>query len=169
MAEYLIVDGYNIIHAWKSLKSTVSQDLEHARIKLIDMMADYKAFRGVYVIIVFDAHMVKGSTGSKEQISGVEVIYTAEGETADSLIEKIAGEFKDSDRVTVATSDWDQQRIVFGRGAVRLSAKELEADVKASRQEVRSRIEDTYDSDHKLTGQLNDYVKEILEKMRREK
>ncbi len=169
MAEYLIVDGYNIIHAWHSLKTTMGHDLEHARIKLIDIMANYQAFKGVKVIIVFDAHMVKGNTGSKDKISGVEVIYTAEGETADSIIEKIAGEFKESDRVTVATSDWEQQRIVFGRGAARLSAKELEAEVKVSQQEVQNRIENTYQNDRKLTGQLNDYVKEILEKMRREK
>lgn len=163
------MDGYNIIHAWDNLKTAMSHDLEHARIKLIDIMADYQAYKGINVIIVFDAHMVKGSTRSKERISGVDVIYTAEGETADMIIEKIAGQFNEFDTVMVATSDWAQQRIVFGRGAARLSAKELEREVNTCRREVKNRIENTYDSDRKLRGHLNDYVKEIFEKMRREK
>lgn len=169
MAEYLIIDGYNIINAWQTFKNTINHDLEHARNKLIDIMADYQAVKGVNVIIVFDAHLVKGGMGSKEQIHGVNVIYTAEGETADAVIEKITGEFNEKDRVVVATSDWAQQRIVFGRGGIRLSARELERDVTSCQTEVRDQIENKPLNDLKLKGQLNEHVREIFEKMRRQR
>lgn len=169
MAEYLIVDGYNIINAWQTFKDSINHDLEHARIKLIDMMADYSAVKGVNVIIVFDAHLVKGGMGSKEQIYGVNVIYTAESETADAVIERITGQFNENDRVIVATSDWAQQRIVFGRGGVRLSARELEREVISSQTEVRDQIENKPVNDLKLKVQLNDHVREIFEKMRRQR
>lgn len=169
MAEYLIVDGYNIINAWQAFKITINNDLEHARIKLIDIMADYQAVKGINVIIVFDAHLVKGGMGSKEQVCGVNVIYTGEGETADAVIEKITGEFNENDRVIVATSDWAQQRIVFGRGGVRLSARELEREVISCQTEVRGQIENKPVNDLKLKGHLNDHIREIFEKMRRQR
>lgn len=171
MAEYLIVDGYNIMHAWESLKNTISRDLEHARILLVDTLANYRAVKGVNVIVVFDAHLVKGGTGSRDCVSGVSIIYTSEGETADSVIERISGEFGESDRITVATSDWNQQRLVFGRGAVRMSARELENEVKSIKAEITERIENNYDSDSdfKLRGHLKDNIREMLERMRRQK
>ena len=40
-------------------------------------------------LLVFDAHMVKGSLEKKEEISkNIVVVFTKDGETADSYIEK---------------------------------------------------------------------------------
>jgi len=83
MTEYLVVDGYNILHDWKSLKKILSADLEHARSRLIDILSDYQAIRGIQTIVVFDAHHVKGGSGSREIINGIEVVYTAEGERSE--------------------------------------------------------------------------------------
>ena len=168
MADFLVVDGYNILHGWPELKEMVERDLEHARIKLLDIMGDYQAVSGVKVIVVFDAHLVKRGIGSKDVVSGVDVIYTPEGETADMVIERFAGQLGENDRLTVATSDWAQQRIVFGKGAVRLSARELAQEVKSYRKlsEAYSEIPGTR---RELRGYLNDNIRETLERLRRQK
>ena len=58
----MIVDGYNIIGAWPELIALRDEeDLEAARDRLIDKMAEFKAFTGYRVIVVFDAHYVPGT------------------------------------------------------------------------------------------------------------
>ncbi|PKM79671.1 MAG: hypothetical protein CVU89_17125 [Firmicutes bacterium HGW-Firmicutes-14] len=168
MTDYLIVDGYNILHAWNSLKGLLKEDFEHARLRLIDILGDYRAAKGIKVLVVFDAHMVKGGAGSKETVNGVEVIYTAEGETADMAIEKLAGKVETGGVVTVATSDWAQQRIVFGRGAVRLSARELEQEVMSCRKEMQDHFGNQV-IPQGLGRYISDEIREILEKIRRQK
>ncbi|MBU7007482.1 NYN domain-containing protein [Phosphitispora fastidiosa] len=168
MTEYLLVDGYNILHSWSVLKEMTMKDLDHARARLLHIMSDYQAVSGVKVVVVFDAHLVKKGTGSRAVVNGVEVIYTAEGETADMVIEKFAGQVGEGDRMTVATSDWAQQRIVFGKGAVRLSARELEEEVKAHRKQNQPYLE-MPDARRDLGGRLDDKAREFLERIRRQK
>lgn len=121
----LVVDGYNIIGAWDELKKLKEVDIGHARDRLIELMADYQAFSGIRVVIVFDAHYVRGPA-STETVFQVETIYTKENETADECIEKLVTKYKTvKNDVYVATSDFMEQRIIFGRGALRKSAREL--------------------------------------------
>lgn len=60
--DILIVDGYNIIGAWPELRELRDVDLALARDRLVERMAEYQAFTGCKVIIVFDAHLVQGTT-----------------------------------------------------------------------------------------------------------
>ena len=86
----MLVDGYNIIHAWDELKIVAQDVLEDARKNLIEILSDYAGFSGQEVIIVFDAHMVKDNVGIIKQYDNVKVVYTKEQETADHFIEKTA-------------------------------------------------------------------------------
>lgn len=43
MTETLIVDGYNIIYAWPELEKLIESGMDHARSKLISILADYAA------------------------------------------------------------------------------------------------------------------------------
>lgn len=169
MTDCLIVDGYNILHAWPELAKLLAEDMAHARLRLTEILSNYGALRGIKVVIVFDAHMVKGGVGSSEETGGVEIIYTPEGVTADMVIEKLAARLINDRKVTVATSDWTQQRIVFGKGAVRLSARELAAEVLAARDE-NSAIEEIHPlAKSGIREQLPEETKDILEKIRRSK
>ncbi|MCR4432327.1 MAG: NYN domain-containing protein [Tepidanaerobacteraceae bacterium] len=129
--EYLLVDGYNIINAWPELEEAKSISLEAAREKLLDIMADYAGHTGIRVIVVFDAHQVEKSRGMQYDKNGVRVVFTKEGETADHYIEKLADLFARQEKVRVATSDWIEQQIILGRGATRISARELLQEVNA--------------------------------------
>ena len=62
--EYLLVDGYNIIFAWDSLKKIAADNLDAARAQLIHILANYRGWRQCRLIVVFDAYRVKGNPGS---------------------------------------------------------------------------------------------------------
>jgi predicted RNA-binding protein with PIN domain len=54
MKETLIVDGYNIIYAWPELEKIIeSSSIDHARSRLISILADYAALTGQRIILVF--------------------------------------------------------------------------------------------------------------------
>ena len=132
--EYLFVDGYNIIFAWKALKKLADSSLEDARKKLLEMLSDFQGFSGFEIVVVFDAHNVKDNTGSIEHYDNLTAVYTKEDETADNYIERCTYLLARDYKVRVATSDNLEQVMVMGRGAIRISAMELYEEVVASKQ-----------------------------------
>lgn len=169
MEEFLIVDGYNILHAWPSLRKYLNESLEHARVKLIEKLSNYQALKGLKVIVVFDAHHVKGGSGGWVIEAGVEVIYSPQGTTADAVIEKLAGQLVEKGSVLVATSDWLQQRMVFGKGAIRLSARELEEEVDITCQNAMPYYAKEVISDGHIGHRIAPEVQKTMEKWRRKK
>lgn len=163
--EFLLVDGYNIINAWPELSEEVKRvDLSSARDKLIDIMADYSASTGILVIIVFDAHQVDKNIRTNYIINGIEVVYTKEGETADHYIEKIADAIGREEKVRVATSDWIEQQIVMGRGAGRISARELHNEVYSLIAKRRVMEKNKAETRETLADIIDPKLKELLEK-----
>ena len=135
--EYLLVDGYNIIYAWDDLKQLAAQDLDGARMRLMDILSNYQGWRKCRVILVFDAYRVKGNPGSVERYHNIHVVYTKEAETADMYIEKTTYEIAREHRVRVATSDALEQMIILGHGAQRISARELRFEIDQAVAEMR--------------------------------
>lgn len=135
--EYLLVDGYNIIFAWDELKKIADEDLDAARAELVKIMCNYQGYCGYEVIVVFDAYRVKGRHRDVERYYNINIVYTKESETADTYIERVSRELSRKHRVRVATSDGPEQMIIFGNGAMRISAAELEARVKAADKAIR--------------------------------
>ncbi len=140
--EYLLVDGYNIIFAWDELKEVAALDLDRARLRLIDILRSYQAFRGNPVIVVFDAYKVKNNPGSIEHLGGLDVVYTKEAQTADMYIERATHELGRKHRVRVATSDGLEQVIILGNGALRVSASGFYQEVEQVNRAIRSCLTD---------------------------
>lgn len=134
--EYLLIDGYNIIFAWDELKKLSELSLDIAREELIKRISNYQGYKQCETIIVFDAYKVKGNHGELEKISNISVVYTKEAETADTYIEKVSHELAKNNRVRVATSDGQEQLIILGNGAIRLSASALHAEVTNAEKEI---------------------------------
>lgn len=124
--QLLIVDGYNMIGAWPELAQLKKQDqLEAARDLLLNRLSNYAKYEGLEIIVVFDAQLVPGIQQTYKKYL-LTVVFTKEDETADSYIERIAGEKNTHlTQVTVATSDLAEQWMVFSKGALRISANEL--------------------------------------------
>ncbi len=138
---YLLVDGYNIIHAWKELDELAAVNLDGARGRLLDILCNYQAMTGYYLITVFDAYRVKGHDTEISDYHNIHVVYTKEAETADRYIEKFAHEHGRNDYVRVATSDGQEQIIIIGQGCTLVSAREFEQEVKNVEEEIRKQIE----------------------------
>ena len=119
---YLLVDGYNVIHAWPELAELAEVNFEAAREKLIDVLHDYQGYTNERVIVVFDAWKVIGGRGSREERENLVVVFTKEDETADRYIERRAMELTKSHPVKVVTSDMVEQRLTSGSGALVYSA-----------------------------------------------
>ncbi|HEY9881117.1 MAG TPA: NYN domain-containing protein [Leptolyngbyaceae cyanobacterium] len=141
----LLVDGYNIIGAWPSLKKARDYDgLEIARSELIEALSNYSAFQGFETHLVFDAYS-QATPGMQEVIThNLAVYYTDFGQTADSYIERLCAQHHGrsrllNQRLIVATSDRAQQLTVMGYGAEWMSAHQLESEVQASFQRIKQR------------------------------
>lgn len=140
----LIVDGYNMIGAWPELVTLKNQDrLEEAREDLLNRLSNYAKYQGLEVIVVFDAQFVPGITQSYSKYQ-LTVVFTKEDETADSYIERTAGELNTVlTQVTVATSDLAEQWTIFSQGALRTSARELYREVEKTEATISGDAADT--------------------------
>ncbi len=165
----LIVDGYNIINAWDSLKELAKTDLNHSRDKLIDIIIEFASFTGRKAIIVFDAYNVKNSIETKEKRKNVVVVYTKEHQTADSYIESYVDKLSKYDDVKVATNDYAEQQIVLGKGATRISSRELSIEIENIKQKIKESNNNGQKriQRHSLEDRLNSEVLSKLEKIRR--
>lgn len=165
--DVLLVDGYNIIGDWDELKSLRDKDLDQARQLLIEKMAEYQAYRGYRVIIVFDAYEVKGLEAKENQFN-IEVIYTKEKETADQCIERLVKEFKNvKTKVYVATSDYTEQRTIFQQGAYRKSARELAIEVDQIKKEISNDLRTFEKQKQGRSLVIKQEILDQFEKMRR--
>lgn len=142
--ERLLVDGYNMIGSWPTLVKLKDQnDMEQARDVLLAHLSNYSAYNDIETWVVFDAMFVPGLSKTYDQYR-LHVVFTGEGETADSYIEAMVEEkVSPLHIVTVATSDLAEQWLVFQKGALRKSAQELWRDIQKTEQNIR-RGDDNY-------------------------
>lgn len=138
--QYLLVDGYNIIYAWNELKSLAEDNMEGAKMRLLDLLCNYQAVKRCSIIVVFDAYRVKGHVTEAIDYHNIHVVYTKEAETADQYIERFAHENARKYDVSVATSDGMEQIIIRGQGCRLVSAMDLREDL----ERVRSMLRETY-------------------------
>ncbi len=140
--EYLLVDGYNVIFSWDSLRALSESSIDGARNALINVLCNYQGYKRCEVILVFDAYKVKGNTREVEKIENINVVYTKEAETADMYIEKVSHSLaKKRHKVRVVTSDALEQLIILGNGALRVSSRAFYDEVKQAEDEIKSIIE----------------------------
>lgn len=153
--EYLLVDGYNIIHAWPELKDLADGNMDGARMKLIETLSNYQGFRKCQIIVVFDAYRVQRHAEEAIDFNNIHIIYTREAQTADQYIERFSHENKKKYSITVATSDGLEQLIVRGAGCSLLSAAELKTEI----EQADSRIRQEY---QQIDGEKRNYLRDTL-------
>ncbi len=132
----VIIDGYNLIHAWESLAEIAEHSLEKARESLMDILSSYVAYTGVNVTLVFDAYLVKDGVGSDFVHNGYRVVYTKEDQTADAYIEKMMHDLGPDYTVKVVTGDRLLQFSAVHSGISRRTAKEFEEEITAVGNEI---------------------------------
>ena len=138
--EYVLVDGYNVIHAWDNLRELVSENMDLARNLLINTLCNYQGYKKCELILVFDAYKIKRHDREEEKVNNITIVYTKEAETADMYIERASYKLAKNNRVRVVTSDGMEQLIIIGNGAIRVSAKEFREEIEAAEEEIRAII-----------------------------
>lgn len=142
--EYLLVDGYNVIFAWDSLKELSKDNVEGARNALINILCNYQGYKKCEVILVFDAYKVKGSSREVEKVNNINIVYTKEAETADMYIEKVSHKLAKNNKVRVVTSDALEQLIILGNGALRVSSREFLYEIQQAEEDIRNIISEMH-------------------------
>lgn len=139
--KYLLVDGYNIIFAWKELSELAKTDIAAARDKLMDILCNYQGYKNCEVMLVFDAYRVQNHKTEVVDYHNIHVVYTKEAETADGYIEKFAHANSKKYQITVATSDGMEQIIIRGAGCRLFSAADLQNEVRRVQEELEQWME----------------------------
>lgn len=142
----MLVDGYNVIHAW----GLDTRNLGDAREKLLHILDDYAGFSGEDITVVFDGYNTKEPV-SEEKRGLVTVIYTAYGISADIHIQRLVKEGKD---LKVVTADYLEQLSVFASGAIRITPYELKQMIRAAREKYISLLDRSSLSDSELKKRL---------------
>lgn len=170
-AKLLLVDGYNVLGAWPELSKGCS--LADARDQLIHRLHDYAGYSGQRIVLVFDAWQADRMQRSVEERGPLRIVFTQKGETADHYIERLCDENARAVELgrlelRVATSDNTEQTVVFGRGAIRLSSRELIYEMRATRQNGEKYIRPVVKSGRStVLEHLPEEVRQQLEKLRR--
>ena len=132
----LIVDGYNVIFAWDSLKKIANTNLEEARSRLADILENYTAYTKTEVILVFDAYRVKDGKGSDSERDGLRVVFTKQDQTADTFIEILMNKMGPNYNIRVVTADRLLQNSAVLSGILRMTPKEFETEITAVGNEI---------------------------------
>jgi uncharacterized protein len=114
-ARYLIVDGHSIIFAWPELRKLQARRSSLARDALLRQLRDYQDWTGMRVVAVFDGKGKKVDATSDP--AEVQVFYSRSGQSADSIIERLASKYAKRYELTVATSDSLEAETVLACGA----------------------------------------------------
>ncbi len=137
----LIIDGYNFIFAEPGLKRLAAEGLDSARSALMDRLSNYAGFTGQEMVLVFDGYRSSGNPGSKEAHANIHVVYTAEGESADAYIEKLAAEIGKNEKVSVVTADTMIRVSAMRSGVLRISPKEFAMELEEREEQMRKLME----------------------------
>jgi predicted RNA-binding protein with PIN domain len=114
-ARYLIVDGHSVIFAWPDLRKLHERRPYLAREALLKRLRSYQDWTGVRVVAVFDG---RGDRVTEVSDPGeVQIFYSKSGQTADTIVERLAAKYAGAFELSVATSDSLERQTVHASGA----------------------------------------------------
>ncbi len=128
---WIIVDGYNVIRQWPELARLDRADLQSGREALLAELREYRRAKGHRITVVFDGREQGGFAGAAEQVAGVGVRYSRRGESADSVIARLAAE--GGEGAVIVSSDREVQGAARRQRASAVTAEEFIRRLTASR------------------------------------
>lgn len=146
--QYVIVDGYNLIFGWDKLKVLAADSMDLARTRLADMLSSYAGYTKAETVLVFDAYRTPNSVGAKSEYHNIHLAYTADGETADMYIERMANDIGKNYDVRVVTNDGLIRLSALRSGVLRCSVKEFAAELEWTLAQIDSILQATNQNAH---------------------
>lgn len=137
MGRDILVDGYNVIKRAPSFQAARAQSLAAARAQLIALLVNRYRHTPHQVIVVFDGD------DALEQVSHdrrIRIIYSRHGETADSVIARLAASARAAGRdVEIYSDDIEVQQSVVLQGGAAQKISQLERQFHAAPRDVERR------------------------------
>ena len=140
MKDLYIIDGYNFIFKNRKPQEFSSGQISYLREKFLRQLAEFQNFNSCSVIAVFDAKRSLNFERSRMIQDNIEIIYSKNDESADSIVESIVHSNKSYDRIFVVTSDYLQQKVVFKKNIYRKSIREFACELKESSEKISGKL-----------------------------
>lgn len=138
MGRDILVDGYNVLKRSASFQALEAKNLAAARDALITQLSSRYCHTPHQVVVVFDGD------GAYEQVSHerrIRIIYSRRGETADSVIARLAGEARTAGReFELYSDDVVVQQSVTRQGGGAHTTSQLTHELNAAPRDVARRF-----------------------------
>lgn len=123
---HLLVDGHNVVHAWQDLKALVKRGgMEAACRLLVERLRVIHDLEGLRLTIVFDGRGEHIEVERPGDILTFSVLYTADGLSADCIIEQLLQRRRRGSTYWVASGDNMIAEAARAGGALAISPDEL--------------------------------------------
>lgn len=140
LPRYVLVDGHSVIFAWDELREIHGGSGLAAREELCRRLTTYQDVTGERVVLVFDGQGDRPQSPGGDDEDAIQVFYSSAGTSADQLIERLAGKYSDSRRITVASNDRAVLDTSSSFGADAISATAFRDLVERAEAELQRRI-----------------------------
>jgi predicted RNA-binding protein with PIN domain len=137
---WILVDGYSVLHAWPKLRKLAGRSLEQQRLALLRVLRQYADQRGVRLTVVFDGYRAKHKPEPVEATQVAEAIFSETGKTADDVIERLVAQADHRDGILVVSSDNMVRQTVESLGGRSVSSEIFEAEVEAALKDLAKAV-----------------------------
>ena len=127
-----------MIFQWPGLSRNYAAAGASVREVLVRMLTSLQDNSDWTVAVVFDGRGDKISSEGKP--GGIKIFYSKDGQTADSIIERLAAKYAAECDVTVATDDHPERTTVESFGAIAISSRQLQSEIEAAEKDVQVAI-----------------------------
>jgi predicted RNA-binding protein with PIN domain len=124
MGIHIVIDGYNFIRQSRKFSDLDRQDLQSGREALVEALAAYKKIKSYAMTVVFDGTAAPAGMPRRDNQRGIKLCYSAPGESADTVIKRMAT--REKEKMLVVTSDNDIVRYCESMGAAVIGSPEFE-------------------------------------------
>lgn len=135
--EWLIVDGYSLLHRDPELAPALHADLTLARQRLVRKIEEVAGVIADRTTVVFDG--TAAGAGEGYESAAVEAVFSPQHLTADTVIERLVHDAPDPERILVVTSDLAERHTVAAAGAQTMSCTDFLAALGEQRRQVTRR------------------------------
>lgn len=122
---WLIIDGYNLLHAFDPLAELMRSDIQLARHRLVRTIEHTAHRMASQTTIVFDGR----SAGQDASLTAkhLEIFFSPGHLSADTVIERLVSKYAHPERILVVTSDRAEADTVLSSGTQVMSSQEFMA------------------------------------------
>lgn len=124
MSIHLIIDGYNLIRQSNRLSLLDLQELQLGREALIDALVKYKKIKRHKITVVFDGTDSSLVVPFRDNIKGIRVKFSHQGESADTVIKKMIK--REREKAMIVSSDRDIINHAVSYGSATISSPAFE-------------------------------------------